>query len=223
MREHSLRTIGRFAGSVVPIAVLALSAPLLAAPPTVKISLPKEGAVVNSGQTLAVTVDATPLVFQKVLIEGEDPIASKALTGPPYEFKISIPLNVVPGTRMFNAVGVIRPGITVDSDPVTIDIERPDSPRRLWTDLRSIHFDDVGDDLALVVFGIFEDGSEIDLIHSTRTTFASDNTAVAKVARNSVITSVGPGSAKITITNGEAALTIPVVVEVRRMHGNPGH
>jgi hypothetical protein len=215
MREHSLHANGRCAGGLLALLALwSCGSFLWAAPPTVKITSPKDGALVISGQLLTVTVDATPFAFQKVFLEGEDPIrTSKMLTAPPYEFQISIPLDFVPGTRMFNAVGVIRPGFTVDSDPITIDIERPDSPRELRTDSRSGLYLNVGHSLTFPIFGVFGDGSEIDLGHSTRTAYLSDNTAVTTVESNGLVTAAGPGSAKITVTNGDAALTIPVIVE----------
>lgn len=226
MRDHSLHMIGRLAGTVVASCALWVSeSPLSAAPPpTVRIAAPKEGAVVYSGQNLIVTVDVTPLAFQKVFLEGGDPITVSAmLTAPPYGFRIWIPLDSVPGTLMFNAVGVIRPGVTVDSDAITIDIERPDSPRKLNPNLRSLYFEDAGEDLVLAVVGIFDDGSEIALGRSTRTTFASDNTAVATVNSTGVVTAGSPGSARITITNGNATVAVPVVVEPRKAPVDPGH
>jgi hypothetical protein len=201
---------------VAALAVWLLGAPLSAAPPTVKITSPANGAVVNSGQTLVVTVDATPFAFQTVCIEGEDPIGFETLTAPPYEFRVRIPLDIEPGTRRFNACGIIRPGIFNDSDSVTIDIERPDTPRKLSTDLAGLYSDYVGETIwPLSVTGTFPDGTQLSIYHSTLLAYASDNPVVATVATNGIVTTVGVGSAHIVITyagNTDTAIHIPVTV-----------
>ena len=200
----------------VPLLILCPSA-RLPAQPTVKITSPKDGAVVSSGRPLVVTVDAAPAAFQGVVILGDGPIGSDVLKSPPYRFEIPIPPQTASRRYTFVAVGILQPGGSADSDPVTVDIERPDDPARLMSALSTIGFDYVGHYVPLIVTGVFSDGSHVDLTRSTRTTYVSDTPAVATVDANGVVTGVRPGSARITIRSGGRTLVVPVTVANRRL------
>src|SRR5205814_6262062 len=101
----------------------------LPAQATLRITSPRNGAVVNSGRALTVTVEASG-TFSKVFIVGKDPIGfTKYLAAPPYQFSISIPANMASGIFALTAGGT-SPGQNVYSDPVSIDVERSDAPLR---------------------------------------------------------------------------------------------
>ncbi len=183
--------------------------------PTIQVTSPASGAVVNSGQTLLVAVEASPSAFQTVFVEGEDPITSGVLIAPPYQFQIQIPSDIEPGRRMFNACGIIQPGNFVDSAPITIDIERSDTPQSIRSDLSTLSLDYVGDESDLVVSGTFSDGTQLFLNRSSLIAYTSDNPATATVDANGIVTAVGIGSANIVVTyagNIDTAIHIPVTV-----------
>ncbi len=126
---------------------------LLAESPSVRITSPTEGAVFRPGQTLEITVKATPLAFRTVVVIGDLPLGfSQILTAPPYRFQIKISTDIVPGAYTLTAVGDSQRKPVVNSEPVTVAIERPDSPQSLNTDL-SLTFEYIGDSLALAVSG----------------------------------------------------------------------
>jgi hypothetical protein len=209
------RTITPLARAATSVLFTCCSASILFAQPTVRITSPADSAVVNSGQTLLVTVEATPFAFQMVCLEGEDPIGFRTLTAPPYQFQIQIPSDIEPGTRMFNACGIIRPGNFVDSAPITIDIERSDTPQRLKSDLSTLALDYAGANVGLTVSGTFPDGTDLYLRHSSFIAYASDDPAVATVDGNGTVTAAGVGSANIVVTyagNADTAIRIPVTV-----------
>jgi uncharacterized protein YjdB len=62
------------------------------------------------------------------------------------------------------------------------------------------------------VIGTFPDGSTADLTQSTLTTYRSDATGVATVDEYGRVSAVGPGSTKITITNNDRTVVVPVTV-----------
>jgi len=82
-----------------------------------------------------------------------------------------IPHDTVPGPYTLMATGVTYADTAVDSEPITVAIERPDSPRQLKPDLSTLSFDYIGDYVALVVDGVFADGSKVSLERSTLTTW----------------------------------------------------
>jgi hypothetical protein len=97
--------------TVVSLVILA-AVNRLVAQPTLRITSPRNGAVVNSGQTLTVSVNASG-TFSKVVIVGEGRIGfTKYLTAPPYQFSISIPANMASGMFALTAIGV-SPGQNV--------------------------------------------------------------------------------------------------------------
>ena len=61
-----------------------------------------------------------------------------------------------------------------------MDIERPDEAKKLQSEWLSLTFVDEKD-LALQIWGMFPDGSKIDVTRSTRITYTSDRPAVAVV------------------------------------------
>jgi hypothetical protein len=203
--------------SAAPIALCAAASVLLAQP-TVSITSPSEGAVFRPGKILDITAKATPSVFRTVVVVVGDlhPSGlSSILTEPPYAFRIKIPSDAVPQPYTLMAVGVTVAGDAVDSEPVTIAVERAESPLRLECDLHTLIFHYSTGSVALWVEGTFPDGSKVSLTRSTLTKYVSSRPTVATVDAN-VVTAVGPGSAAIIITNGKARLVIPVTVPSRR-------
>ena len=221
MSYHSIHTISSLASTVMVLLAtdVACLSPLVAAP-TVTITSPADGAVFHPGQTLDITVTATPLAFRTVVVTVGDLHPSgrtEVLTAAPYRFRIRIPSRAVPGPYMLLAVGVTPDGTAVDSDPITVAVERPESPLKLESDLHTLIFDYASGSAALVVYGTFPDGAKVDLTRSTLTKHASDRPEVATVDANGVVTAVSPGSARITVTNGNAVLVIPVTVADKRL------
>jgi hypothetical protein len=120
---------------------------------TVRITSPAEGTVFHPGQTMNVTADATPLAFKTVIAASRWPIRrSPPLASPPYQFRMPIPLDIVPGPYPLTAVGVTHAGIVIGSMPIRVAIERPDAPQALASDA-SMDFDHLGASVNLVVYG----------------------------------------------------------------------
>ncbi len=204
--------IPRLMRNGAPLIILCISV-ALQAQPSLRITSPTDGTVFNPGQTIPVMVNAAPATFQTVIVAGDLPLGfSQILTAPPYQFQMPIPSNINAGPYTLTAIGITQQGgNAVYSDPVTVPIERPDSPQSLNTDL-SLTFEYIGDSVALAVTGSFADGSTVSLTRSTLTTYISDNPLVATVDANGVVTAVGPGSCNLRISNAGASTTVPVSV-----------
>lgn len=203
----------RLRAAVVLSATCALTTCQQAA--TLRIASPADGAVVYSGRTFVVTVEASPGVFKRVsvigtgLMEGPGP-----LYAPPYRFTLRVRPTTNSGTYSVTAIGFTASDERVESQ-IELDVERPDSPVTIKNELSGL-FVDVGHRSLLLITGTFADGSFVDLTYSSLTTYASSDLAVAKVAPNGFVTAVGPGSAEITITNNGASVVVPIKVAAPR-------
>ena len=168
--------------------------------------------MINPGQSLTVTVVVSPNgAFQQVTVIGSDPVGfSQTLTAPPFQFSVQIPSNVRPGTYTLTASGLVTPGQVVNSDPIGIIVERPDTPvsLRVEPSVLQLAFGHKG---YLRVLATFGDGTTIDLTQSSLTAF-SQPSPVANVGAYGIVTPVAAGSAYIGVTYRSLTANVPVTV-----------
>jgi hypothetical protein len=204
---------GSYGGSIASaISVLWLATASLHAESQLQIVTPENGAVVNPGGALTVTIKAPPSAFQSVSVIGDGPFAlSTGLSAPPYRYSYPIPAGFASGRYHFKAAGVTASGETVYSDPIEVDIERADKPRKLQSEWQSLTMGD-RESTSLLIWGVFPDGSRIDVTRSTQTTYASDRPGVAVVSSQGSVSAAGAGKAKITVKHGDKTIVVPVVI-----------
>jgi hypothetical protein len=190
----------------------------LRAQPTLRITSPADGTVVSPGHLLAVTVEASPdRAFQEIIIVGGSPIGfSQVLTTPPYRFSILIPRDIIPRRYTITADGTITPGHSASSEPVTIAVERPETPLTLKAEPSVLAFDFVGDNTWLQIIGVFDKEEHVYLDESGYIKFVSDNPTVATVDRTGRVTAIGNGSARITVTYRAKSVVVPVTVRLSK-------
>jgi hypothetical protein len=193
--------------------LLCMSSGLLLAQ-TLKITEPKEGAVVSSGQTLDVVVEARPeRAFQVVIIIGWDPIGfSDGHPVPPSHFPLEIPANTQPGRYCITADGTLEPGKGVSSEPVGIQVEHSGTPLSLKAEPSILYIQGVGDERRVAAVGEFSDAKRIYLDKSIYVRYDTDNPNVATVSPDGRVSATGPGSTKITIRYNDQSTVIPVIV-----------
>jgi hypothetical protein len=208
-RQYTMRTRLKTLYLTSVLMTLRGAAPL-AAQSTLQITSPSNGAILNPGQMLSVTVNASGS-FQVVTVLGEGTIGfGQQLSAPPYQFSTQIPARASAGIYKLTAVGANSTGQPVFSVPVSIDIEpTANMGGNILVTPGVLEFHVVGDQVPLVVTARFSDGSRQNLTHSTATTYASDAPSVAAVDSMGLVTAVSTGSATITV-NG--AFRIPVTV-----------
>jgi len=193
MNQSSSRIPGRVSTALLGAcwAALCVCAPLGAQ--TLQITSPADGATAYSGQPLTITVSASG-TFQAVGLFSEAPLpSSQMVTAPPYQFTIQVPPATSSRPYTFSASGVIAPGQSASSDPISINIERPDVPQQLNPQLSTISLHYIGDTAQETIYGTFADGSKIDLTYSSLLTYTSDTPTVATVDGNGRVTAVAPG------------------------------
>jgi hypothetical protein len=103
----------------------------------------------------------------------------------------------------------------VIQDEISLDIELQDSPLSLTSRILGPYheprgFRAAGDQRFLEITGHFANNPDVMLSYSSLTTYQSSATNVVTVNGRGDMTAVGPGTAKITVTNGNATLVVPI-------------
>jgi hypothetical protein len=197
-------------GVCAPLVILPALVAALEAQSTLEITSPANGTVVYPGHVLGVTVSVSGPPLENVTVIGWDPIGfTKILNAQPYQFDVEIPAKMTPGPYLLTAMGTSHSGPPVDSEPITIDVERPDQPVKITANHPQLGLN-VGDRLGIQVTGTYADGSVVDLSKSTQTTFVSQAPAIATVTAEGLVTAVAPGSTAIVI---DGRISVPVTVE----------
>jgi hypothetical protein len=185
----------------------------LAATPAIRVIAPTQGTMVASGGMFTVEVKAASFSFESVFLAFPPIGLSEPVVTPPYRFKIRIPSNTPSGKCTVEAVGVIEPDNWVTSDPVTIDVEKPDAPQTLRPILPTLTFDRIGKEAEVRLEGVFADGVVVDLTHSKFTKYLSASPSVASTDADGNVTARGPGTTLVTIQHRDRSTTVRVTVE----------
>jgi hypothetical protein len=154
-----------------------------------------------------------------LVLVGPGPIGT--IPGPtevPATFAVRIPANTICRKYSMTAIGVPTSGENLQSDPIEIDVERPDLPVRLSNQMPSPHFRSPDGSFPLMPAATFRDGTTIDVTDSSKVTYRSTNPGVAQIGGEGNITAKSPGVAQVIATyeqDGKSVqLAVPVTVEV---------
>jgi hypothetical protein len=192
---------------------------------TLRILSPASGLVVRPGQAVTITVSADASV-EKLVLTGQHPLGMAQLASGgaagrvaqgqgqehPLQFSLTIPTAIQPGIYRVTAVGRTADG-TVESNALSLDVERPDQPSRVWTEPSIIQFTHLGEQIPLRVLASFADGSHADLSRSHNTTFTSADPHVASITAGGMVTAVAEGKTSILVRTPSADYSIPVRVQ----------
>lgn len=185
------------------LAALLVPASLWALPqgqPILQITAPSPGTIVNPRQTVAVSVTSpTPASFPLVAIYGGAGVGLVGtLSSLPGQVSLTIPPSgVTLGTVVLTAMGTPSGG-SLTLATAAIDLERPDLPTDIWTDLPALQIDSVGEQNRLELNADFQDGTTWRANASTYVSFSSSNPAIATVDPSGLVTGIAAGSASIT-------------------------
>lgn len=178
------------------------------------ITSPHDGVTVVPGQTINIEVTVVPSASFKgvgIVIEdiGFGPFGMS--NSPPYSLSLTIPNDLI-GKKKITAFGMTGPGVGVFSVPITIDIESLATPTSLSVNPTGMGFDFIGGQLKLSVTGNFSDGSSLDITHSSKITFKSEDTGTAMVDGIGMVTATGSGSTRIIISYDNISIGLPISV-----------
>lgn len=186
---------------------------------------PSTDTVVRPGQTIIITVTADTSVEKLVLI-GQHPLGvGQVVSDPtpgvvtrgqgdsrPVRFQLTIPFQIPPGSYRVTAMGTTSSG-EMESQAITLDVERPDEPAKIWTEpsfISSIH---PGDQIPIRVLGSFADNSQEELTKSNKTSFTSADPHIATVTSDGLVTGVAPGKTFIQVRTPQHDYSISVRVQ----------
>jgi len=191
----------------------------------IRILSPSADTVVHPGQTITIAVSADTSV-EKLAVIGQHPLGvGQAVSEPapgvvargqgdlrPVRFQLTIPAQIQPGNYRVTAMGTTSGG-ELESQAITLDVERSDEPARIWTEpsvIPSIH---PGDQIPIRVLGAFADSSQEELTKSNKTSFTSADPNVATVTSDGVVTGVAAGKTSIQVRTPQRDYSISVHVE----------
>lgn len=150
-------------------------------------------------------------------VVGFDPIgfSEEGRKAPPYRFTVHIPDGISPKKYPLTALGSTEPAQLVNSDPITILVERSDSPVSISVYPPVADFT-MNEKRYLQVTGLCADKTTADLTQSSRIRFVSSAPQVATVQAQGIVTPVSPGTGKITIAYEDLKLDVPLRVKESR-------
>ena len=125
--------------------------------------------------------------------------------------QLRIRRQIQPGIYRLTAMGRVSGG-DVESEGVTIDVEKSEETVRIWMEPSAIQFEHLGDHIPVRVLGTFADGSQEELTKSSKTVFTSADPRIATVTADGVLTSVGHGRTSIQARTPSSDYSIPVRV-----------
>lgn len=186
--------------------------------PALQIISPTNNAIVNSGQTISISViSPTNATFALVGVIGDIGTSSTA-SSVPAQLSLSIPSQIALGKHTLTAVGTTPTKQVLYSGPVDVDVERADLPTRMTLSRKNLVFRSQGALQTVSAYGTFADGSYVDLTESSDLVFSSSNTSVATVDSHGNVRSVSQGTATITATytvsNSQGTQTVSASVPV---------
>ncbi len=195
------------------------SRPARQSQPTLQITAPSSGTIVNPGQTVTINIASnSPAAFQGVALLGDDPIGLVGtVSALPGQLSLSVPASgITCGSHILTVEGTPNSGGGPVYASISIDVERPDFPVSFSAMLPGLAFESLGEQTALVLLANFYDGTTFGVSGSSYVAYTSSNNAVATVNPSGVVTAAGPGIASITATyaiSGQS-LQVPIPVNV---------
>jgi len=212
------------------LAALIPAASIHASPqsPTLQITSPAAGTVVNPGQTLTVSVTSSaPSAFLGVELFGDNPLGLVG-TFPslPGQLSVTIPSSQIdPGSYFLTVSGNLASGQEPVSATVEVDVERADFPVSISAAISPLIFNSVGEQFRTNLLAGFADGSTLRATVSSYVTYASSNTAIATVDSSGLVTAVAPGTTTVVVTYASGSnsnqIFIPVTVPAPGIAGPP--
>jgi hypothetical protein len=202
----------RFAIILVTVCALSGSISLAQKTTGLTITVPLNGTIVTPGQSLSIVVNTGTETYPSgVAIIGHDPIGGAApVIGSPAQLRLTIPENIASGSYAITAVAANASGTVVSSPPVTIDVQRSDSPVSLSAP-SPFELNFVGDSGSTSVTATFVGGVTLDLARSPQLGAISENPHVATM-NGGVVTATGPGRTNIDLQFGSATAKFVVTV-----------
>ncbi len=187
------------------------------------ITSPPNGQIVHPGETIHVDVlldsDSAPVKGAIISPLGN---SREIREGPPYSFSFAIPDKAsgdrLIGFQQLSFLGNAGKGKDIVAASIAVDVEEADLPLSISASVGDyFSFSKAGEDKQIEIYAKFPDGREFNVSASAHLSFSSENSAVAVVGGDGIVSSAGAGLTRIiaayTLGSLRQILYIPVRVE----------
>jgi len=220
MRLHDSRHVG----VAVCLAIVVSYPALSQGAPTLSITSPMNGTVVQPGQSVRVTVAAT----DSSLLTSEAIVGSIQLgglsviqpAGPQLTFSVTIPDGIVAGQYYITARGILGTGGGVSSTPVSLSVPITGSISTIRANVKTLVLAAPGTQGDLDIVATTTQGSVA--LDPETLSFVSSDPSVVTVNTSGQATAQGIGNAVITITYGSGSNSVSTTVSVLVQGGARG-
>src|SRR5579872_6993510 len=182
--------------------------------PGLQITSPADGAVVAPGQSVSITVVAVNNASVVTVFVLSPLGGTSTASSLPAQLSMSIPETVALRKYDLTATGGTNGGQVLYSNPVTIDVERPDLPIQLTSLQGRIVFTGITGPSPLTIYAKFLDGTNLDVTESSNLAFTSSNPTIATVDANGMVKPVAQGSTTIIATYAQGGQSVSVSIPV---------
>lgn len=207
-KKDSMNTIKKTLLGVVTLVLTVLLLTSLSMAQQLQILSPTDGAVINPGQTIDISILCDPSIVT-VAVTPTNGLLTITPLEPPSSFRLTVPSNMPSGT--YGLVAMANDG---EASIIRIHVEQTDTPASININAPRILFENINDQLPLEVIALFKDGSKKDITHSISTKYTIANQNVASVTDDGILTAVGSGGTTVTATYNGLLTSVPVQVPI---------
>jgi hypothetical protein len=154
---------------------------------------PPDGSIVAPGEIMHIEVSAPPGSAYKFVAIVSPLGFSDVAKSLPYVLTLKVPSDVALRTESITVLGAVEGKNGEPIAQMTVDVERPDMPRELWSDWKHLIFGSPGEEIHLTVGATFADGQSYDATESSFVKYRSADPKIATVNEDGLVRSVGPG------------------------------
>jgi HYDIN/CFA65/VesB family protein len=182
-----------------------------------KITSPADGAIVEPGKPLSVTVESGTVREAEFMVISPLGMSGMVSTVPGRAI-IDVKTDAKAGRHPLTAIGNTRSRQPIVSESIEVDVERADPPTALVeiNHLRFVEFTELGASMPMLLVATFADGANLWVSDSSHMAYSSSNPGVATVDRHGYIWPAGIGEATIRAEyrNGDERRAVEVEVQV---------
>jgi hypothetical protein len=154
---------------------------------------PPDGSIIAPGEIMHVEVRVPPGSAYKFVAIVSPLGFSDMVKSLPYVLTLKVPSDVALRTESITVLGAVEGKKGEPIAQMTVDVERPDMPRELWSDWKHLIFGAPGEEIHLTVGATFADGQSYDAAESSFVKYRSADPKIATVNEDGLVRSVGAG------------------------------
>ena len=188
----------------------------------ISIVSPSDGTIMQPGETIPIDVRVAPTAAVEALVILNTLGAGNEIRrSPPWSFTLTVPTDETGLGHSLIGIQSISVGGGVDGqhagealDSITVDVEEPDVPTKLWTQMTSITMESIGEQSPIKTVGFFPNGHQLEVNESSYISWESADPSVATVDDDGMATATGPGKTSITATYSHGGHSVQLSIQL---------